>query len=109
MESEMNRSSEPESPKAQDVFNQGARAFDETKRRMEEAYDRSARAISQTYGQALDYGRENPGKAAMIAFGIGVGVGMLLMGSRRRSPVSRYGEPVVNALSSMAMEFIKSL
>ena len=101
METEMNT--------AQNILNQGARAFDETKDRIGEAYGRSARAISHKYDQALDYGRQNPGKAAMIAFGVGIGVGILLLGSRRRSRVSRYGEPVVNALSNMAREFIKGL
>ncbi len=109
MESEMNKSNEPGSPSAQDIMNQGTRAYDETKRAMSHAYERSSRAIGETYDQALEYGRHNPGKAALIAFGIGVGVGMLLLGSGRRSRVSRYGEPVVNALSNMAMEFIRGL
>jgi len=109
MEGEMNRPNEPGRQSAQDIMNEGARAFDETKRAMGHAYDQSARALSQTYDQALDYGRQNPGKALLLSFGIGVGVGMLLLGSARRSRVSRYGEPVVNALSNMAMEFIRGL
>src|SRR5512142_2445833 len=111
MESEMNRPNpnEPGSASAQDVLNRGSRAFEETKHAMSHAYERSSRAIGETYDNALQYGRQNPGKAALIAFGIGIGVGMLLLGSSRRSRMSRYGEPVVNALSNMAMEFIKSL
>ncbi len=107
---EYNRpTSEQGSPSARDVVNQGQRTFDETKEAMRQAYERSARSIGHTYDQAVEYGRQNPGKAALIAFGIGVGVGMLLLGSGRRSRVSRYGEPIVNALSNMAMEFIKAL
>lgn len=109
MESEMNRPSEPGSPSAQDVMNQGSRAYDETRRAMSQAYERSSRAIGETYDHALDYGRHNPGKAALIAFGIGIGVGMLVLGSGRRSRVSRYGEPIVNALSNMALEFVRRL
>ncbi len=109
MESEMNRPNEPGSPSAQDVLNQGSRSYEETKRAMGHAYERSTRAIGETYDQALEYGRHNPGKAALIAFGIGIGVGMLLLGSGRRSRVSRYGEPIVNALSNMALEFVRRL
>ena len=107
---EYNRpTSEQGSTNARDLMNQGQRSFDETKEAMRQAYERSARSIGHTYDQALEYGRQNPGKAVLIAFGIGVGIGMLLLGSGRRSRVSRYGEPIVNALSNMAMEFIKSL
>lgn len=109
MEGEMNRPNEPGSHSTQDFMNQGSRAFDETKRAMGQAYDQSARALGETYDQAIDYGRQNPGKAALIAFGVGVGIGMLLLGSTRRSRISRYGEPVVNALSNMAMEFVRRL
>lgn len=106
---EMNKPNESGSPSAQDIMNQGSRVFNDTKRAMSHAYESSSRALGQTYDQAIDYGRNNPGKAALIAFGVGVGIGMLLLGSGRRSKVSRYGEPVVNALSNMAMEFIRSL
>jgi ElaB/YqjD/DUF883 family membrane-anchored ribosome-binding protein len=107
---EFNRpTSEPGSTTARDVMNQGSQTFEDTKQAMRQAYERSARSIGETYDQALEYGRHNPGKAALIAFGIGVGVGMLLLGSSRRSRVSRYGEPIVNALSNMAMEFIRTL
>jgi len=109
MESEMNRSNEPGTPSAQDIMNHESRAYEETKKAMGHAYERSSRAIGETYDHALEYGRNNPGKALMIAFGIGVGFGMLLLGSGRRSRVSRYGEPVVNALSNMAREFIRGM
>lgn len=107
---EYNRpTSEPGSPSARDVMNQGSKSFDETKEAMRQAYERSARSIGHTYDQALEYGRHNPGKTVLIAFGIGVGIGMLLLGSGRRSRVSRYGEPIVSALSNIAMEFIRTL
>jgi ElaB/YqjD/DUF883 family membrane-anchored ribosome-binding protein len=107
---EYNRpTSEQGSPTARDVMNKGSKTFDEAKEAMRQAYERSARSIGHTYDQALEYSRHNPGKTALIAFGIGVGVGMLLLGSARRSRVSRYGEPIVNALSNMALEFIRTL
>jgi ElaB/YqjD/DUF883 family membrane-anchored ribosome-binding protein len=111
MESEMNRNmtNEPGSTSAENIMNQTAHTYHETKRKMGQAYDRSAHAIEQTYDQAMDYGRNNPGKTVLIAFGVGLGVGMLLLGSSRRSRMSRYGEPIVNALSNMAMEFIRTI
>jgi len=109
MESETNKPNGPGSMSAQDILNQGSRVFDETKRAATRAYDRSAKKIGDTYDHALAFGRQNPGKAVIIAFGIGVGVGVFLLGSNRRSRVSRYGEPIVNALSDLAIEFIRGL
>lgn len=42
----------------------------------------------------------------MIALGAGFGNGLLLAG--RRSRMSRYAEPVINALSYMALEFVRN-
>jgi len=109
MEEYNRQTSEPDSPTARDVINQGSRTFDETKEAMKQAYEKSARSIGHTYNQALEYSRHNPGKTALIAFGVGVGVGMLLLSTGRRSRVSRYGEPIVNALSNMALEFVRAL
>ena len=109
MEEHNRPTSEPGSSTARDAMNQSSRTFDETKEAMRQAYERSARSIGRTYDQAVEYSRHNPGKTALIAFGVGVGVGMLLLGSGRRSRVSRYGEPIVNALSNMAIEFIRAL
>lgn len=106
---EMNRPNEPGTTSTEDVMSQGQRVYDETRRAVGTAYDRSAHAIHETYDHALEYGRNNPGKALLIAFGIGVGFGVLLVGSGRRSRVSRYGEPIVNALSNMAREFIRGM
>jgi ElaB/YqjD/DUF883 family membrane-anchored ribosome-binding protein len=109
MESEMNRniSGEPSSS-GENILDQGARTYEDTKRKMSHVYDKSAYAIGQKYDQAMDYGRNNPGKTVLIAFGVGIGLGMILLGSRR-SRMSRYGEPIVNALSNLALEYIRTL
>ena len=107
MESELNKTNG--TPSSQDAMSSGPRVFDETKRATGQAYTRPSRSIGETYDHALEYGRHNPGKAALIAFGVGVGVGVLLLGSNRRSRVSRYGEPIVNALSDLAIEYIRGL
>lgn len=109
METEMNRTNEPGSPTAHSVVNEGARAYEETRRAMGQAYQQSAQAVGRSYDQAMEYGRSHPGRTALISFGIGVGIGMLLIGSSRRSGISRYGEPVVNALSNMALQFIRRI
>ncbi len=109
MESEMNRPAESESQAGGNGMSQGSAIFDHAKRTMSHAYDRSARVIGDSYSHAVAFGRQNPGKTSLIAFGIGVGVGMFLLGSRRHSRVRRYGEPIVNALSNVAMEFVRKL
>jgi len=72
-----------------------------------DVYEQVNKTVTEKYNQAVDYGRENPGKTTLIAFGVGVGVGLLLLGNlrggRRRSR-SRVVEPVVNALSTLACE-----
>jgi ElaB/YqjD/DUF883 family membrane-anchored ribosome-binding protein len=104
-----NLGNEPGSTSAENVMNQTSKTYQETKRKFGSAYDRSAHAIEQKYDQAMDYGRNNPGKTVLVAFGVGLGVGMLLLGPSRRSRMSRYGEPIVNALSNIALEFIRTL
>lgn len=80
--------------------------YDEAREKMSHAYDRTSEAVSGTYDQAMSYAKENPGRTALIALGIGVGLGMLLA-SGRRSRVRRFGEPIVNAVSDIALEMIR--
>src|SRR5262252_4216681 len=82
-------------------------AVDQTKRVVTDAYDKTSEALSNTYNQTLEYGRENPGKLTLIAFGAGIGVGILLASGLAggRSRTNRIAEPVVTALSQIAMEF----
>ena len=83
-------------------------AYDQTVKAVSDAYQKSSEVLTNTYDQTLTYGRENPGKLTLIAFGAGIGIGVLLasgFGGRRSS--SRYTEPIVNALSQVAMEFFR--
>jgi len=84
-------------------------AVDQTKRAVSDAYDKTSEALSNTYNQTLEYGRENPGKLTLIAFGAGIGIGILLASGLAggRSRTNRIAEPVVNALSQIAMEFFR--
>jgi len=87
----------------------GAEKIDQAKRKVSQAYDQASRSLNEQYEKAMDYGRENPGKTTLIAFGVGVGVGLLVASnfsaphSRRRRVV----EPVINALSTIASELFR--
>jgi ElaB protein len=86
-------------------------AVDQTKRAVTDAYDKTSEVLTNTYNQTMDYGRENPGKLTLIAFGAGIGIGILLASGLgtggRTTRTSRIAEPVVGALSQIAMEFFR--
>ncbi len=74
----------------------------------DEAYRRASHGLNEAWEQAMDYGRENPGKSVMIAFGVGVGVGLLMAnGFATRSRTRRLVPPVMNAISEIASEFFR--
>src|SRR5262249_13588315 len=95
----------------------GAEAYDEireradegkarvadAKRKIADAYDRTSETASRLYQDALDYGREHPGTAMLIAFGVGVGLGVM-MSDGGRSP--RYRRNVVPAIATAAAEAV---
>ena len=73
-----------------------------------DVYNRASQGLSDSYTQALDYGRENPGKMALIAFGAGIGIGLLLAnGFGTSNRTDRIMPPVMNALSAIASEFLR--
>jgi len=82
-------------------------AYDQTKQAVGQAYDKTSQAVSSTYDQAMTFGREHPGQLTLIAFGAGIGIGILLAsgGSRRRT--GRYAQPAISALSEIALEFFR--
>jgi ElaB/YqjD/DUF883 family membrane-anchored ribosome-binding protein len=96
----------PGSTKPRDLVNRGAEAYEQARQGVAQAYDKTAQAVTETYDQAMVYGREHPGTLTLIAFGAGFGLGLLLAGSRR-SRSHRYAEPVVNALSDIALEYFR--
>jgi ElaB/YqjD/DUF883 family membrane-anchored ribosome-binding protein len=91
-----------------DVKERGAEIADKAKQTFNEAYERTSRTLNDSYERAIDYGSENPGRAMLIAFGVGVGFGLWLssnVSSRSRS--SRIVPPVINALSEIAAEMFR--
>ena len=86
----------------------GKEALDQAKHTVNEAYDRTSKALNQSYEQAVDYGKENPGKTALIAFGIGIGVGLWIANtSSPRNRASRIVPPVMNAVSNIVSELFR--
>jgi ElaB/YqjD/DUF883 family membrane-anchored ribosome-binding protein len=88
---------------------QAGEVMGQAKQAVTDAYERTSRTVNDTYHQAMDYGRENPGTMTLIAFGAGVAVGLLIAGgfAGSRSRTSRLVPPVMNALSEIASEFIR--
>lgn len=84
-------------------------AYEETKQVVNDAYGKTTEVLTNTYDQAMVYGKDNPGKLTLIAFGAGIGIGVLLASgfSGGRSRSSRIGEPLVTALSEVALAFLK--
>ena len=94
---------------ASDVTSGVQTAYEQTAKAVSEAYDKTSEVVANTYEQTMTYGKENPGKLTMIAFGAGIGIGVLLAsglgGGRRRN--ARIAEPIVTALSQLALEFFR--
>jgi ElaB/YqjD/DUF883 family membrane-anchored ribosome-binding protein len=90
--------------------NTATEAVDQAKQVVTDAYNRASKSLNESYSQALDYGRENPGKTTLIAFGAGIGIGLLLagnLGSSRNSRTGRIVPPVMNALTEIAREVFR--
>ena len=64
-------------------------AYDQTKQVVSDAYGKTSEVLTNTYDQAMTYGRENPGKLTLIAFGAGIGIGLLLAGHSAEGEAAR--------------------
>ena len=91
------------------IEDRAAEIINQAKQKAGEVYDQANKRLSEQYEKAIDYGRENPGKTTLIAFGVGVGVGVLLVSgfSGSRSRRSRVVEPVMKAVSTLARELFR--
>jgi ElaB/YqjD/DUF883 family membrane-anchored ribosome-binding protein len=90
------------------VEGRGADVMDQAKRKAGQVYDQASRSLNEQYERVIDYGRGNPGKTTLIAFGVGVGVGLLVAGGfNARSRRNRLVEPVMNALSALAYNLVR--
>ena len=89
----------------QDIMDGPSEIYEQVEHAVSDAYDKTAKAVSETYEQTRNYSIENPGKTILLALGIGVGLGFLLGAGSRHSRTGRFAQPVVNALSDIALEF----
>jgi len=89
------------------VEERGAEALDQAKRKAGQVYDQANKSLNAQYGKAMEYGRENPGKMTLIAFGVGVGVGLVVVGNYSTPHSRRMIAPVMDALSSVAHELFR--
>jgi hypothetical protein len=88
------------------VEDRGAGMADQSRLKVGQIYNQGNRNLNEQYERMIGYGRRNPGKATLIAFG--VGVGLLVAGSfNARSRRSRLVEPVMNALSALAYNLVR--
>jgi ElaB/YqjD/DUF883 family membrane-anchored ribosome-binding protein len=92
---------------AQNILEQGAEAYGQAEQAVSDVYDKTAQKVGETYEKAKSYSNENPGKTILITLGVGIGLGLLLGASSHRSRTSRIAQPVVNALSDIALEFFR--
>lgn len=91
-----------------DFAERGAAAYAQTKAVVSDTYDQTTDVLNGAYKQVLVYGRQNPGTTMLIAFGAGAGIGLLIAASARKHGRSAYfGEPVVDAISQIASEFMR--
>jgi ElaB/YqjD/DUF883 family membrane-anchored ribosome-binding protein len=88
-----------------EVIDKARENIGEAYERASEVYDRASHSVAESWDQAVDYGRKNPGTATLIAFGAGVGIGLLIAnGMNTRSRSQRIVPPIMNALSEIATE-----
>lgn len=93
---------------ASNLKDRAGEVVEQTKQAVSNAYEQTSQALGNTYDQAMTYSRNNPGTVLMIAFGAGVGIGLLLASGRStRGRMSRISEPIVSALSAVALEFLR--
>lgn len=89
---------------------QGAtEVVDQAKQAVTDVYNRASKSLNESYSQAIDFSRENPGKTTLIAFGAGIGIGLLLAGnfSSSRGRTGRIVPPIMNALTEIASEIFR--
>jgi ElaB/YqjD/DUF883 family membrane-anchored ribosome-binding protein len=92
---------------AQSILEHGEEVYGRAEEAVTDAYDKTAQAVGQTYEQVKNYSNENPGKTILITLGVGFGLGLLLGVSSRRSRTGRFAQPVVNALSDIALALFR--
>ncbi len=63
---------------AQRIIERGAKIYGQVEQSATDAYDKTSRAVKDTYDRTRIYSSENPGKTILISLGVGMGLGLLL-------------------------------
>jgi ElaB/YqjD/DUF883 family membrane-anchored ribosome-binding protein len=72
--------------KTEDMKAKVTEGIRQAKDKLSDAYDRSSEVATRAYSRAMDYSRENPRTATLVALGAGFGAGVLFSyGTSRRS------------------------
>jgi hypothetical protein len=68
--------------------------------KISDAYDKTEQAMATT----VKYGMHHPGQASLVAFGVGLGMGMWLSASRKRP--AGLGPALADALGSLGRQLL---
>lgn len=63
---------------AQGIIERGTRIYGQVEQSVTDAYNKTSRAVKDTYDRTRTYSSENPGKTILLSLGIGMGLGLLL-------------------------------
>ncbi|MEW6126695.1 MAG: hypothetical protein AB1757_06615 [Acidobacteriota bacterium] len=94
----------------QTLMDQGTEIIEQAKQKVTDVYNQTAQSVTHGYENIKAYGQKNPGTMTLIAFGAGVGVGLLLANGMMNSRSTRAGRivpPVLNALSDIASQVLR--
>ena len=84
------------------------RNLPEVGNRASEVIEQTKQVASDAYDRTMSYGKQNPGTLTLIAFGAGLGIGLLLAGgSSSRSRTSNLIDPAASLLTKIAKEFFR--
>jgi len=68
--------------------------------KISDAYDKTGEAMAST----MKYGLQHPGQASLVAFGVGLGMGMWLSASRK--PRTGLGPALADALGAVGRQIL---
>jgi ElaB/YqjD/DUF883 family membrane-anchored ribosome-binding protein len=88
----------------------GGEAYEKVEKATGHVYDQTAQVLDESYKQVNSFVNENPQTTALMAFGVGLTLGLLLASGGWRStgwrPYRHYGAPIMDALYNSAMAFV---
>ena len=93
---------------SQGAANPASAVIEQTKQIASDAYDKTIQVAADTYDRTMVYGKQNPGQLTLIAFGAGLGVGLLVAaGFSSRSRSSKLIEPAASLLTTIAKQYFR--